>query len=903
MYPMTERRFFLALTVKNEAPNLLEWVAYYRVIGFTDIAIYQNDSEDSTQKILRTMEKAGFIQYFNNASRNKGWQNKAYRRASRLEAYHASEWAMALDCDEFLVVKTGQGQVGDLVDALPPEVNACTIHWKAFGSSYHATMPDGLVTEEFTLAEHPDQIASRQMGFKSLFKPAAYRRIGIHKPKDAFAHTPSVMCNGSGIMLDPDVDPGWRSKDPGCRSLAQVNHYALRDLERFIVKSGRGRTANHDRAVDKEYWDTFDQNDSIDLLAKNRATEVRAEMERMDAQTSGRLSLLTQVGRDATHEVFDKLMQNEDYHRIYHEIKAGFSQSGDLSTQGHQSAPMTTTISYDEIIETQGIKVPFVPGIITPPIEKPMRNNRYEGGESKALAELLEQGDRILELGAGVGVTSTIAALQPGVESVLAVEANPALIPLVTETYRLNNAKNVTLLNGIVVPDEAEPAVFYLREDFWASSMEPDSRPYKEAVKVAPLSIKDLMVRQKPTVISCDIEGAELGLFNDIDLSQVRLMILEFHPKVYGQEGVDGIISMLWNKGFSAVPVDKPTSVRRFVRRQIDPVEAQWPPQDPNVLIATCMKDEGPFILEWVAWHKAIGVDNFVVFTNDCTDGTDLILERLQTLGHLRHLPNPALATKSTYFQPIALSYVPFLAEWKKADFFISMDVDEFINIRVGDGKLTDLMAATGFFDALSMSELNHGANNQESFTPGLVTEQFPRHQTETPGVRKALRGVKTITRISSKLDKPRNHRPDFRADSAAPVWRDGAGRELTTLHDDPTLNGIDVRGSYALVVLDHFPLRSLESFLIKMFRGDVVVKKNQVSQRYWRLRNKNDELSSDFARQQQAFRKELDQLFADDALRELHDAACKVHAERAKELLKLPEYNERREWIKTNSW
>jgi len=895
---MSERRFFLALTVKNEAPNLWEWVAYHRMIGFTDIAIYQNDSEDGTQKILRTMEKAGYISYFPNPSRNKGWQNKAYRRASRLEAYHAAEWAMALDCDEFLVVKTGAGQVSDLVDALPETANACTVHWKAFGSAYHANMPDGLVTEAFTLAEDPQRIGDRQMGFKSIFKPTAFRRIGIHKPKDPLPDQTPVFCNGSGQLLDPGETPGWRSKDPDHRKLAQVNHYALRDLERFLVKSGRGRTANHERAVDRTYWQTFDINDATDTHAAARANETHAEMARMDAATHGRLALLTREGRTATHEVFQNLMNIPAYHAIYTQIKADFPQqeksTGTLNNR---------QLSYDTVIETNGIKIPFVPDIITPAISQPMRNNRYEGGECKALRQLLQEGDRVLELGAGVGLTSTIAALHPGVESVLAVEANPGLISLIKETYRINKASKVTLLNGIIAADCTEPTDFYLRQDFWASSIEADSRPYEEVVKVTPYRITDLMARQNPTVISCDIEGAELGLFDDVDLSEVRLLIIEFHPKVYGQDNVDRLIAMLWNKGFSAVPVEKATSVRRFVRRAHEPAEAQWPPADPKFLVATCMKDEGPFILEWVAWHKAIGVNNFVVFTNDCTDGTDSILERLQEMGYLRHLPNPALATKSTYFQPIALSYVPFLQEWKDADFFISMDVDEFINIRVGDSKLPDLLAATGFFDALSMSELNHGSNQREGFTAGLVTEQFPRHQTERPGGRKARRGVKTITRISPKLDKPRNHRPDFRIDMAPPVWRDGAGRELSSLHQDSTLNGIDVRGTYDLVVLDHFPLRSLESYLIKMFRGDVVIKNNKVSQRYWRVRNRNDELSSDFARQQKPFRIELAKLMDDQRLRTLHEEACNVHAERAKELLKQPEYIERRNWILQNAW
>lgn len=159
----SERRLFLALTVKNEGPNLWEWVAYHRMIGFTDIAIYQNDSTNGTQKMLCTMEKHGFIQYFNNPSRKMGWQNKVYRRGSRLPEYLQADWAMALDCDEFLVVNTGNGTFADLVDALPVEVNPCTVHWKIFGSSFRAQIPKGLVTEEFTLTEAPTSVAENRL--------------------------------------------------------------------------------------------------------------------------------------------------------------------------------------------------------------------------------------------------------------------------------------------------------------------------------------------------------------------------------------------------------------------------------------------------------------------------------------------------------------------------------------------------------------------------------------------------------------------------------------------------------------------------------------------------------------------------------------------------------------------
>jgi FkbM family methyltransferase len=560
------------------------------------------------------------------------------------------------------------------------------------------------------------------------------------------------------------------------------------------------------------------------------------------------------------------------------------------------------TIAYDGVIETNGVKVPFVSGIITPAIEKPMRNNRYEGGECNALRELLEPGDRVLELGAGVGLLSTVAATVEGVE-VVAVEANPDLIPLIHETHRLNGVESVTLLNGVVAPRAGDPLDFYLRADFWASSMEPDSRPFVRSVKVPSLGIGDLIAEHDPTVIVCDIEGGELGLFDRVDLSNVRLVVMEFHPKVYGRRRVDALHELFARRGLDVMPVEKPTSVRRFLREATPQKTGAWPPRHPRFLVSTCMKDEGPFILEWIAWHRSIGIQDFIVFTNDCSDGTDLILERLEQMGYLRHLPNPALATGSTYFQPAALSYTPHLPEWRHADFYISMDVDEFINVRVGTGSMADLLNATGFFDALSMSELNHGSNNRLVFEPGLMTEQFPRHQSESPAPRKALRGVKTIVRISEKLDKPRNHRPDFHPDRGPITWLDGSARPIDTLLDDPALNGIDVRGTYDLVVLDHFPLRSLESYLIKMFRGDVVIKKNRVSRRYWRLRNRHEQATSTVERQQAGFRKELAALFADGALKTLHDRACVIHRERARALLEMPEFRERRDWILQNAW
>ena len=48
--------------------------------------------------------------------------------------------------------------------------------------------------------------------------------------------------------------------------------------------------------------------------------------------------------------------------------------------------------------------------------------------------------------------------------------------------------------------------------------------------------------------------------------------------------------------------------------------------------ITLTMKDEGPTVVEWVAHHLAVGFTEVMVYTNDCSDGTDTLLKRLEAM-------------------------------------------------------------------------------------------------------------------------------------------------------------------------------------------------------------------------------------------------------------------------------
>ena len=122
-------KFGVVALARNEAPYLLEWIAHYRVLGFQQITIYDNRSNDASANILVPLAKAGVINAFHWSDR-KSKQFRAYNHAiRRLRPF--VEWCLFIDLDEFLVLD------GDrLEDIVPdePDVMAVAIPWRPYGS-------------------------------------------------------------------------------------------------------------------------------------------------------------------------------------------------------------------------------------------------------------------------------------------------------------------------------------------------------------------------------------------------------------------------------------------------------------------------------------------------------------------------------------------------------------------------------------------------------------------------------------------------------------------------------------------------------------------------------------------------------------------------------------------------
>ena len=306
-------------------------------------------------------------------------------------------------------------------------------------------------------------------------------------------------------------------------------------------------------------------------------------------------------------------------------------------------------------------------------------------------------------------------------------------------------------------------------------------------------------------------------------------------------------------------------------------------------LIVTAMKNEGPFILEWAAYHRAIGVDQFLVYTNDCEDGTDAIWRRLAALGYGAHEVNDDIRARGV--QKTALMRADDHELVAAAEWIGCLDVDEFINIRHGRGRLDDLFSAVGGADLILMAWRRFGANGQVSYRDAPVLEQFTRAAPETCPYPFHNYGVKSLWRANGAYARIGVHRPldpdPGRLDSIRVV--NAEGRELPPYREKRLWLLPEIAG-YAGAQVNHYALRSAESFLVKRDRGLPNSKITDLDLGYWAERNFNTVEETSIHARLPEMRVELAKLLADAELADLHAAACDWHKTRIRALLTQPE-------------
>ncbi len=278
---MNKNHFAVATTVKNEGPFIIDWVAHYQALGFDHLIVASNDCTDLTDPILRRLQRMGIIRHHETIVRHAGIQRSAIRQT--LEHYdhiRESEWVFICDIDEYLNIHVGSGSVRDLVQhTADDETDAIAIPWRLFSSDGIEEFSDDPVTEIFTKGEMPyhDKLRPNVGKFtKSLIRNREkFQRMGLHFPiasRDEDAPpTKIVIPNGMPYIINGEFQRPRMTFE-----VAQVNHYATKSLESFLIKCARGRANHNTHKLGFDYWDRHNRT-SITDLSIARYDEAKAQ--------------------------------------------------------------------------------------------------------------------------------------------------------------------------------------------------------------------------------------------------------------------------------------------------------------------------------------------------------------------------------------------------------------------------------------------------------------------------------------------------------------------------------------------------------------------------------------------------------------------------------------------------
>ncbi|MCP3972585.1 MAG: glycosyltransferase family 92 protein [Rhodobacteraceae bacterium] len=324
--------------------------------------------------------------------------------------------------------------------------------------------------------------------------------------------------------------------------------------------------------------------------------------------------------------------------------------------------------------------------------------------------------------------------------------------------------------------------------------------------------------------------------------------------------------------------------------------DPETPIDNDKILIVTSMKNEAPFILEWIAYHKSIGIDHFLVYTNDCTDNTNEILDRLGDLGYVTRVVNPWDKASGKKPQHVALKDTQNQPAYKAADWVLTIDVDEFVNIHVGDGTFSDLFRASNYPNVVSFTWKFFGNKDIHAYLDRPITEQFVNCAPEFIPKPRLGWGFKSMFHKSSPYTRIGVHRPlgidDDDADQVR--WVNGSGRAMP----DMLLTNNGWRSTkrslgYRLATLNHYILRSAESFLVKRERGRINHTEHDQGIDYWTRRNYATETDTRIHARLPRMQAVLDELKADADLARMHDQAVDWHKTRIRGLLDNPDYKQ----------
>ncbi len=190
--------------------------------------------------------------------------------------------------------------------------------------------------------------------------------------------------------------------------------------------------------------------------------------------------------------------------------------------------------------------------LIIPEVRSAICTGAYSACIIGLLTDAVRAGDRVLVIGAGLGVVSTLVAQSRGVERVIAVEANTALHPYLERVHALNDVPWVETVNAVLGDGGKGRVPFFARRDIRTSSLLPDDDSWKQVMMVPLMDLNVILTEEHITLIVCDLPATSAQLLGRAELGSVERIIVCRGDELSRSHGENEAWPELIEQGFAA---------------------------------------------------------------------------------------------------------------------------------------------------------------------------------------------------------------------------------------------------------------------------------------------------------------------------------------------------------------
>ncbi len=222
-----------------------------------------------------------------------------------------------------------------------------------------------------------------------------------------------------------------------------------------------------------------------------------------------------------------------------------------------------------------------------------------------------------------------------------------------------------------------------------------------------------------------------------------------------------------------------------------------------DVGITVIIKNEAPYIKEWIEFHKLVGVEKFFIYDNDSTDNIKEVLQPYINSKEVIYTPAPGKCRQMPVYED------SIRKNRHKVRYMAIIDADEFILPL----KHKTIMEFINYLekkigrkvDSLGINWLIHGFNGHFTKPDGLVCENFKKCDKNSTEYNEQ---IKTIANPRSVVGV--NH-PHFFVHTFGATFVNSDGKNIANWRTEPTFKGI---------LIHHYWTKSFEEYQARINKG-----------------------------------------------------------------------------------